>query len=574
MKISAISTLTDWSGVGGCWGKVGVYRIFDYLKIAGIKDVYWRVFNGGLAMYPSKTAQIEDDYCYVEWKKQQLYPQQTMSYEVLKAFDFRDYDAIADAVEVADEFGINLHLWYSIFEDDHGGAFLSKFALDHPEYWQMDKEGRTYRGTLDWFYDEVREYKLAIVDELMEYKAKGMMIDLIRHNACPSSDANGIHRMGYNPEIRESYKQQYGKDPMELPPDDPQWLAFKRDYVTPFIKEIRAKMDATETCKELSLMLWPVNYDVWACIDVPLLTKEDAVQMVTSFSFKYSYAPHETLHLYNALKAQVKSDKVKMLPGLCCYNGIYPSDIDNCAKIAEENGIEEMMMYEADALSKFHLVTTVRAINLGVPNYKRKLEATRVDAENAEDIDWSKIPEYTEFLFNSGTKPDPVPSEKTIGQIAYNQKEIIFRFTCFDSDMKTALSPIPENPHNQYYLDALGSRTHFKYTFGFNLFIDPQLCHQNFYHFYISPTGDRIQETMIDETWNGDWQSAVETDDDKWVCTIRVPFESVDVKPPEPGTRWGINIMRGIRHAEETNIWFYISWMQPYPHDMGHLEFG
>lgn len=573
MKIRAISTFSDWTGLGGCWGKVGVYQIFDSLKVAGITDVYWRVYNGGLAIYPSKVAQVEDKYVYDEWKRQQLYPQLTMSREMIKAIDFNTYDPIADAVEVAEEFGINLYLWYTIYEDDHGGAHMSKYALDHPEYWQMDKRGITYRGTLDWFFDEVREYKLAIVDELLKYKAKGMMLDFVRHNACPSADADGVHRMGYNPEIREHYKKEYGKDPMELPPDDEQWLAFKREIQTSFIKEIWARMGATDTYKELSFMLWPVDYAKWACIDVPSLTEEDAVQMLCCFSLKYSYAPHEILHHHKVLKAQIKSDKVKLLPGLCLYNGIYPPDIDNCAQIAEENGIEELMLYEADKMVKFHLSGNVRAINTGVPNYKRKLKATRVETDDPDRIDWSNIPEYTEFLFNSGKKADPVPTEKTAAQFAWNDKEVIFRFTSFDSKMNVALTPIPKDPHLQYYLDALGSRTHFIYTDGINLFLDPQLSHQNFYHFCVSPRNDRIQETMVDETWDGEWHSVVKADDEKWVCTIRVPFESVDIKKPEPGDCWGINMMRGIRHAEESNIWFFITWNQPRPEELGLMEF-
>lgn len=77
MKVRAISTFTDWSWIGGCWGKVGVERIFCYLETAGIKDVYWRVFDGGLAIYPSKIAQVEDIYSYDEYKKQNLYPEAT-----------------------------------------------------------------------------------------------------------------------------------------------------------------------------------------------------------------------------------------------------------------------------------------------------------------------------------------------------------------------------------------------------------------------------------------------------------------------------------------------------------------
>ena len=80
-----------------------------------------------------------------------------------------EYNPIPDVIQASKETGINVHFWYSIFEDDHGGAYLCNFASDHPEYWQMDRDGRTYRGTLDFFFEEVRSYKLAVIDELLAH---------------------------------------------------------------------------------------------------------------------------------------------------------------------------------------------------------------------------------------------------------------------------------------------------------------------------------------------------------------------------------------------------------------------
>jgi len=573
MKLSAISTFTDWTSVAGCWGRPGVYRIFDYLQMAGIEDVYWRVYNGGLAMYPSQVAQVQDRGCYDEWLRQQAYPQETIKVAFLGEVDFNAYDPLPDAVEAAAEFGVRLHWWYTLFEDDHGGPFLSRFAKEHPEYWQTDRKGRTYRGTMDFFFDEVREYKLAIVDELLGYGGDGLFLDFVRHNACPSSDANGIHRFGCNPEIREAFRGERGTDPLDLPPDDAGWLEFKCAYMGSFIRDIRRRMDAAETCRELSFMAWPVDYARWACIDLPQLTRERAFQMVTSCSLRYSYSPREVIDQYETMKPQIRDAQCRILPGVMCYNGMYPADLDACAAAAEAHGIEELMLYEADGMVKHNLLTTVRALNLGVPNYKRVLKATRITPAEDGGIDWSDVPERTEFLFNSGPKAERVPSEKTAVRIACTDTEILFRFTCHDADMAQALAPVPEDPHHQFYLDALGPRIHIIYTFGVNVFLDPQLSHQDFHHFYVSPRNERLQETMSDDRWAGEWSSEVETDAEKWVATIRIPFASLGVTAPKPGDRWGANLLRGIRHAAETNCWYYLRWTQPYPDEMGALEF-
>ena len=438
----------------------------------------------------------------------------------------------------------------------------------------MDWEGRTYEGTVDFFFEEVRQYKLAIAMELLQYSgSKGMMLDFVRHNACPSSDENGIHRFGYNPEIRKHYKKLYGKDPIDLAPDDKQWLAFKREYNTSLIFEIRKLMDEHETCKEFSLMLWPEHYPTWACLDVPELTKDGTVQMVTSMSIKYSIHPDAGVEEYNILKSQVINDKVKIIPGIQGYNHIYPRQIDDLVQKAEEHGVEEMMFYEAPSFITHMLTSTFRAINTGVPEYKRQLTATKVDTENPEEIDWSAIPEYSDFLFTTGKNPQQLPSEKTIAQIAYNDKEIIFRFTCYEEEMKTALAPTPENHHHLYYLKVLGLRSGAFLQRSTNVYLDPQNSHQSYYHFAVTPQGEQGQQTFVIDRWDGKWDSSVGIEDDKWIALMRIPYSTLDIAPPKKGDQWCVDLIRGNYSKKETVAWFYTIWDLPYPHDLGRLNF-
>ena len=68
MRIRTITTMTDWAWNMGCWGKVGVYRTMDVMKMADIKDLYWRTHDGGKAMYPSKVSTVSTGDVYNEWK--------------------------------------------------------------------------------------------------------------------------------------------------------------------------------------------------------------------------------------------------------------------------------------------------------------------------------------------------------------------------------------------------------------------------------------------------------------------------------------------------------------------------
>jgi len=576
MNIRTLSGFSDWAYCGGCWGKVGVYRIFDYLKAAGIQDLYWRVFDGGRADYPSRIATVRDGRVYDEMYHASTALLATQKVEHYRYMDYAAYDSLKEAAQAAKECGINLRLWYTLFEDDHGGSVLSDFAQAHPEYWQVDRAGRAYRGTLDWWFPEVRAHKLAIVDELLTNypEAKGLMLDYVRHNACPSADENGIHRFGYNPEIRAAYKKEFGADPIELPADDARWMAWKVDYWTSFIRDVKKLMNRTKHNQELSLMLWPVEYKTWACIDVSALTQDNTVQMITSMSIKYTCKPQEVVEEYNILKSQTKGDTVKIIPGIISYNKIYSSQLNDCVQTAEQAGIDEVMFYEAPVIPMHGLLTTVRAIQTGKPNYKKGLSASPVTESDPTKIDWSTIPAYTDFFYNTGKRKDTTPSEKTSVQFAYNPKELVIRTLCEDSRMDIALSPIEKKPELQYYLDVLGARTPFFMMNSFNLYLDAKHSHQDYFHFAGLPDGKKIQHTFVLHDWAGEWDLSVQQGQDQWTAFIRIPYASLGIKAPIPGDEWGINMIRGIRWAQETSIWFYSMWQTPYPDDFGHLRFN
>jgi hypothetical protein len=574
MKVRATLTFSDWTAMGGGWGRSGACRLFEQIRIAGITDLYWRVFNGGLAMYPSKVAEVQGRQVYESVQANNEYPFSTRPMHYLRDIDFQSYDAVADAAELAEEFGINLHLWYTIYEDAHGTAVQSQYNIDNPQYWHMDRDGRSYAGTFDWFYPEIRDQKLAIVDELVAYPAKGIMLDFVRHNATSSGDAAGIHRFGYNTEIRAAFKEAHGTDPMDLRADDATWLAFKTEIQTSLVREIRERMDASATCKELSLMLWPVNSLPWTCLDVPTLTQEGLVQLLSGFSITYSRSPDEARHQWDVLNQQCKSSDTILMPGLNAYWGITNEQVDVFAEAADDVGAPGIFLHEADSLTRYNITSSIRAINTERPRYTRGLKALRVeDGIETSDIPWDSAPVYDDFLYHYGKSPTEEPSEKTSVQFVYTNEALIVRFECEDHDMAAALAPVEPNSQSQYYIDVLRHRSPYFELNTFNVIVDPTHRKLDFYQFGVTPKGELISAMYIDENWSAPWSGEVTTEENKWIGLVVIPFTSVDSSAPQPGDTWGINLIRGIRSKAEINMWVPLTDPQTCPYDLVHLEF-
>ena len=225
MQINTITTFTDWAWLYGTAGRLGVERMFDFLTVARVKKLYWRVFNGGLAIYPSRVApvfrgsELGNQYEIGEAGTRQYTLGRgggTDSRGYLRWLDAEDFDVFAMAVETGRRRDIEVYAWYTFYEEDHGGDVCSPLGRD-PAFQSTDMDGRTYPGAVEFFFSEVQEYKLAIIAELLERGVDGILLDYVRHNATPSGDADGIHRFGYNAGIREAFRAEDGRDPVRIP---------------------------------------------------------------------------------------------------------------------------------------------------------------------------------------------------------------------------------------------------------------------------------------------------------------------------------------------------------------------
>jgi len=559
MQIDVLVGPEDWRCRVGEDYKEGAYRYLNNLKDAGVKRIYMRTHAGGQALYPSKVANPKPGH--------------------------ESWDVFPVALEVGHELGMEVHGWYTHFEESHGGslskdlrkALVSGFSEAHPEYTQMDRDGVRYHGTLDFFFDEVYQYKIKIAEELASFGLDGILLDYARHHAVPSGDAKtGIHRLGYNPEIVAAFKEKTGKDAFAIDPADEEWLKFKAEPHTRFVREFRKMLLAVNPDAKIGLMLWPEDYFTWAAIDVPAMTKEGLVDMLTAMSLKYTFHPREAKAQIECLKAQNKGENVRILPGVCGYNFIDPDAFEDYIEEIENNGVHEAMNYEDVA---FHLHFTIGNIHRNVPNYKRKLKATKVSG----DIDWNSVPVYDDFL--ALRKDDDLhnPRNKTTMQIAYDADNLYVKFFCYDQDAEN-IFPVQRNKDN-YYMQKLGPRHYWGDWDSFNVILDAHLSHTDFYHFKVEPDGFMIQQTRTDDEWQGKWDADVEVTKEGWGGLITIPFATLDVKDP---MKMGANMIRTERTFQETDVthgkidatysqevssWFRVWLYTVLPIHLGHMIF-
>ena len=107
---------------------------------------------------------------------------------------------------------------------------MSRFTLEHPQYWDVRSDGYASPARLSLAFPEVRTYKLALAQELIELGIDGFFLDYRRQS-------NWSPEFGYVAPVIASYEGQHGTG---VDPEAESWLRHRAAYQTLMLSELRA----------------------------------------------------------------------------------------------------------------------------------------------------------------------------------------------------------------------------------------------------------------------------------------------------------------------------------------------
>jgi uncharacterized lipoprotein YddW (UPF0748 family) len=254
LVLSAPLTHSDWvlkDNVPGLDdGLSGVRHMLDMCKAAGWSTIYWRCLDAGRSLYPSQLMDpmgppLGDNYFDPrpdEEGKVGAHHNEAILQKMRERFHYGTVDSLGEAVRYGHAIGLEIHAWLTINEDDHAWGWPSRYTLAHPEHRWKRRDGSVYRSQLSFAFPAVREYKLAIVREILDrYPVDGLFIDWIRTGDVrdPQVDAQGVADYGYEDILVEGFRLQHGEDPLTIPNDDLRWVRHRAEPHTEFMRSVR-----------------------------------------------------------------------------------------------------------------------------------------------------------------------------------------------------------------------------------------------------------------------------------------------------------------------------------------------
>ncbi|MGI6087340.1 MAG: glycoside hydrolase family 10 protein [Kiritimatiellia bacterium] len=211
-----------------------------------------------------------------------------------------DWDPLKTAVEAAHENNIKVAACISLF---------LRFDDTHAEWAAVDFHGKPVASWYDAYNPEVQKYYLDIIREiLMGYDVDIIYLDYIR----PGPG-------GYTEYCRKEFMEKYGKDQREVGPYDPDFIQWRKDGITEYLKEVRKTVQAIKPNVKLMTYVW-VMYNTEesrAMQDVPRWSKEaipDLIQMGN-----YNKNPYFFRAGCHALAAIRSENGAKLIPMMGVY---------------------------------------------------------------------------------------------------------------------------------------------------------------------------------------------------------------------------------------------------------------
>lgn len=560
MKIHALGTHSDWVYNGGAWGRPGHQRIADLTFAAGIRRLYWRTHNGGQAKYPSKVCTIEDGAVYRDPKFDGLGSLPKSYFAYGQYLDYREWDQVTDMAEIGSSVGLEVCHWYTVFEDDHGGHLASDFGLENPRFRCTLKTGEQIPGCMDFWYPEVQEYKLAIIDELLEKPTKRLLLDFLRRNGKPSADAAGNFRYGYNPEIVAGFASETGLDAFAIEPNTPEWekwLDYNARPLTEFLRKVKARAAAKGL--PVDILVWALDTRKWMAFDIAAIAREGLVEDILTGTQRYAYSAADARRQVTRLREQLGDLPNTILPGLFAYSLISPLSIDEFNGEAEAMGCEAMVLHEANHVVECPVTDRLRAWSYDKPHSRREV----VSHSSGDPVTYSGFIKCHDIFHEAC-------NQQTEFTVSHTAEELKLTVTCHERN-PAGLLPVPGLGTDNYNANELKARAFWNPFESVTILLDADHNHENYHHFVLDPSGAKLSEQRFDEDWTGEWHGEAEIAAKAWIATFRIPWKTLGIQPAA-GRTLGLQVVRMQFSPRELSSWFCANGRRMNPAEFGHLR--
>ena len=199
-------------------------------------------------------------------------------------------------------------------------------------------------------------------------------------------------------------------------------------------------------------------------------------------------------------------------------------------------------------------------VTIDFQQYEPEIEIARIASNEAPVIDgdisdpvWSKATRLDKF-YQTIPIQGAEPSEITVVYMAYDENNLYFAFDCRVSQPDRILATVMQRDRELWQDDNI------------RIYLDPYDSARDAMAFLVNSLGTQMDLLIENNSnfypeWDTIWDVEARRTDDGWTAEIAIPFRSISYDPG--ADKWGFEIMRQIRHKNETIRWSQIDQFLP-----------
>ena len=179
---------------------------------------------------------------------------------------------------------------------------------------------------------------------------------------------------------------------------------------------------------------------------------------------------------------------------------------------------------------KAHRTTTCR----------KTVEPPHVDGK-LDDTAWATTAPLSAFFTPRGDKQTSFPTQV---QSTYDSNNLYLAFRCQEPNLAGLVTKVSSHDGPVCEDDSV------------EIFIDTNLDRKTYYQFVFNAKGVAYDGSGMSGKWNGQHNAKTSRTMDAWTLEIAIPWQTIGVKAPKPGTKVGLQIVRTrVQSPRELTQW-------------------
>ena len=302
----------------------------DQMATYGVTDLALRAHGMGAFTYPTQIEQIE--------------PTTTDFGQMINQFDH-----LEALVRYGHEANIRVHLWFPMFDEGAyppaslGGdpsfevgswiqtfvdsnspwSHYTIFARNNPDKLWKHKDGRLHAMCLSYAYPEVRQYRIAQLQEAIDYGVDGIILDMTRWGwqndryLSGIYDSKGYTLMGHEQPIVDAWAADSNNPNISVVDNaDTDWVKFRADMsMTQFLRDLKVVTSSQNI--ELGVNVFTDRNLERNHLDIQTWISEELVDVIYPYHLDFSPAiclPWKWYEITNEFVQYANGTSVKIIP--------------------------------------------------------------------------------------------------------------------------------------------------------------------------------------------------------------------------------------------------------------------